>query len=143
MNGLYLYFAYGSNLLPDRMRRRCPHAIPVGPAILPNYKIVERLYADVDFQRGAQVSGFLYLLRESDVAALDRHEGYPAIYKRYTVGVHMDGKAYPALVYEMTEATKHARDGKPYPEGYRQICRDGARHHKIKNNFIKKRKNIL
>ena len=139
MEGLYLYFAYGSNLLPSRMFRRCPRAIPVGPAVLPNYRIAERLYADVDYQPGGRVAGFLYLLRAADVAVLDRYEGYPAVYKRYTVDVYMDDTAYPALVYEMTGETKRIRDGKPYPEEYRRVCRDGARIHGIENNFTQRR----
>ena len=48
MNGLYAYFAYGSNLLPERLFQRCSTAVPYAPAILPNYRLTERLYADVD-----------------------------------------------------------------------------------------------
>ena len=140
MNGLYLYFAYGSNLLPSRMIRRCPHALPVGPAILPNYQITERLYADVDFRHGSQVFGFLYLLRASDVVALDRYEGYPAVYKRYMAEVLMDDVMYPALVYEMTDVTKRVRNGIPYPDAYRRICRSGARIRKIKSHFSQRNK---
>ena len=47
---------------------------------------------------------------------------------------------YPALVYEMTEDTKAARNGMAYPEEYRIICRDGARLRKIPNSFTRKRK---
>ena len=87
MNVLYAYFAYGSNLLPERLLQRCPTAVPYAPAILPNYRLTERLYADVDYVPGGQVHGFVYLLRAQDVARLDRYEGYPQIYRRYTVGV--------------------------------------------------------
>lgn len=76
MNGLYAYFAYGSNLLPERLFQRCPTAVPYAPAILPNYRLTERLYADVDYAPGEQVHGFVYLLRAHDVARLDRYEGY-------------------------------------------------------------------
>ena len=58
MNGLYAYFAYGSNLLPERLFQRCPTAVPYAPAILPNYRLTERLYADVDYAPGEQVHGF-------------------------------------------------------------------------------------
>ena len=93
MNGLYAYFAYGSNLLPERLFQRCSTAVPYAPAILP------------------------YLLRAHDVARLDRYEGYPQIYRRYTVDVILDdGTALPALIYEMTPKTKEIRNGLPYPE---------------------------
>ena len=117
MNGLYAYFAYGSNLLPERLFQRCPTAVPYAPAILPNYRLTERLYADVDYAPGEQVHGFVYLLRAHDVARLDRYEGYPQIYLRYTVDVILDdGTELPALIYEMTPKTKEIRNGLPYPE---------------------------
>ncbi len=141
MNGLYAYFAYGSNLLPARLLQRCPTAVPYAPAILPNYRLTERLYADVDYAPGKQVHGFVYLLRAYDVARLDRFEGYPQIYRRYTVDVILDdGTELPALIYEMTPKTKEIRNGLPYPEEYRKICREGADIHKIKNHFIRKRR---
>ena len=141
MNGLYAYFAYGSNLLPERLFQRCSTAVPYAPAILPNYRLTERLYADVDYVLGEQVHGFVYLLRAHDVARLDRCEGYPQIYRRYTVDVILgDGTELPALIYEMTPKTKEIRNGLPYPEEYRKICREGADIHKIKNHFIRKRR---
>ena len=150
MNGLYAYFAYGSNLLPERLFQRCPTAVPYAPAILPNYRLTERLYADVDYAPGEhdvdyapgeQVHGFVYLLRANDVARLDRYEGYPQIYRRYTVDVILnDGTELPALIYEMTPKTKEFRNGFPYPEEYRKICREGANLHRIKNHFIRKRR---
>ena len=101
--------------------------------ILPNYRLTERLYADVDYAPGKQVHGFVYLLRVNDVARLDRCEGYPRIYRRYTVDVILnDGTELPALIYEMTPKTKEIRNGLPYPEVYRQICREGANLHRIK-----------
>ena len=128
MKGLYAYFAYGSNLLPERLFQRCPTAVPYAPAILPNYRLTERLYAE-------------YLLRAHDVARLDRYEGYPQIYRRYTVDVILnDGTELPALIYEMTPKTKEIRNGLPYPEAYRKICREGANLHRIKNHFIRKRR---
>ena len=51
-----------------------------------------------------------------------------------------DGSEIPALVYEMTEETKVARNGMAYPEEYRKMCRDGALIHQIPNDFTKKRR---
>ena len=91
--------------------------------------------------RGGQVHGFVYLLRGNDVARLDRYEGYPQIYRRSTVDVILnDGTELPALIYEMTPKTKEIRNGLPYPEAYRKICREGANLHRIKNHFIRKRR---
>ena len=49
MNNLFLYFAYGSNMNPSRMAKRCPGAIALGGAVLLNHRLAERLYADIDF----------------------------------------------------------------------------------------------
>ena len=43
-----LYFAYGSNLNIAQMRKRCPGAKPFSPAVLHGWKLVERLYADIE-----------------------------------------------------------------------------------------------
>ena len=114
MNGVYAYFAYGSNLLPERLFQRCPTAVAYAPAILPNYRLTERLYADVDYAPGEQVHGFVYLLRAHDVARLDRYEGYPQIYRRYTVDVILDdGTELPSLIYEMTPKTRESATDYP------------------------------
>ena len=82
-----------------------------------------------------------FLLRAYDVARLDRFEGYPQIYRRYTVDVILDdGTELSALIYEMTPKAKEIRNGLPYSEEYRKICREGANFHRIKNHFIRKRR---
>ena len=135
-----LYFAYGSNMHPARMARRCPGAITVGVGVLRNHRLTERLYADIDFQEGREVHDVLFLITERHLRSLDAHEGYPKVYRRMWLDVEFDGGVYQALTYEMTAETKAARDGKPYPEEYRMLCSAGARYHHVKNAFTKKRK---
>ena len=135
-----LYFAYGSNMHPARMARRCPGAITVGVGILRNHRLTERLYADIDFQEGREVRGVLYLITEAHLRSLDAHEGYPKVYRRMWLDVEFDGVVYQAVTYEMTAETKAARDGRPYPEEYRMLCSEGARIHHVKNGFTKRRK---
>ena len=67
----YLYFAYGSNLNPERMRRRIPDARPVGRATLRGWRLVERLYADIEKARGGRVEGVLYLVTPTELRRLD------------------------------------------------------------------------
>ena len=140
MNSMFLYFAYGSNMHPMRMSKRCPGAIDLGGAILRNYRIVERLYADIDFEEEAELQGVLYVITEEHLRRLDRFEGYPSVYRRIWVDVEFEGVVYQAVTYEMAWQTKIARDHLKYPEEYRQLCSTGARVHNITNNFIKKRK---
>ena len=134
-----LYFAYGSNQNKRRAARRIPGAVDLGIAVLPNYRLTERLYADIDFCEGAEIFGVLYLVKPEHIDALDRAEGYPHTYKRYWVEVEFNGERYAALTYEMTEETKAERNGKAYPEEYRKICSSGARSHGIPDQFTKER----
>ena len=75
MNTMFLYFAYGSNMNPARMTKRCPGAIDLGGAVLRNHRVVERLYADIDFAEGAEMQGVLYVITEEHLRKLDRFEG--------------------------------------------------------------------
>ena len=140
MNTMFLYFAYGSNMNPARMAKRCPGAIDLGGAVLRNHRVVERLYADIDFEEGADMQGVLYVITEEHLRRLDRFEGYPSVYRRIWVDVEFEDCIYQAVTYEMAWQTKVARDRIKYPEEYRLLCSNGARVHNIKNNFTKKRK---
>ena len=133
---MYYYFAYGSNLNQLQMSFRCPVAMPIGAAVLRDYQLIERQFADIDKSPGKAVSGGLWLITAADLRALDRYEGYPTFYMRYLVDVELaNGGIVDAMVYEMTEAAKAARNGIPYSERYRQICRIGAGDFRIASEF--------
>ena len=74
------YFAYGSNMNPDRIRERIPGARLVGKSIIKGWKLAERLYADIERSRGARVVGVLYLVNETERFRRDSYEGYPHVY---------------------------------------------------------------
>ena len=65
----YLYFAYGSNLWWPRMRQRCQTARAWGGATLDGYRLVERLYADIERRTGSHVQGVLYSVTAADIAS--------------------------------------------------------------------------
>ena len=135
MQQILFYFAYGSNLHPGRMATRCPAAKYLGPAKLPNYRLVERLNADIEYDVGSWVYGGLYAITPEDLTRLDAFEGYPKAYRRLSLEVVYRQISSFAITYEMTEPTKAKRDGIPYPEAYRAICAEGARLRRIKNAF--------
>ena len=132
-----LYFAYGSNMNPMRMNYRCPGAVDLGGALLRNYKVTERLYADIDYKTGAKTHGVLYIITERHLRTLDFYEGYPSIYQRVLVNIEFMNNIYWAYTYKMSDLTKIQRQGLDYPEHYRQLCSTGASTHNIKNCFIK------
>lgn len=138
----YLYFAYGSNMNPERMRRRIPDARPLGRATLKGWRVAERLYADIEKARGGRVQGVLYLVTPTELHRLDYYEGYPSVYNcvKVTVSAELMGERtrrfrLPAFTYVMTEASRKEREGKPYPEDYRIMCATGARYWGLDNAF--------
>jgi len=78
-----LYFAYGSNLSWDQIRRRCPSARFLGVAELKNYRLCfprksQKGYgvASVEEIPGENVWGVVYQINEVDIGRLDAAEGY-------------------------------------------------------------------
>ena len=130
MDNRYLYFAFGSNLNTARMESRCPDCRLVGPATLPGWRIVERLYADIEAGRGA-VRGVLYGVSGYDLARLDAYEGAPHVYARRVVMVWHGGRQYRAFTYIMTPGIARLRAGVSFPEDYRAICAAGAEEHNL------------
>ena len=143
MNAPILYFAYGSNMNPNRMQRRCPGAVPLGVARLPNYRLSERLYADIDFEEGASVYGVLYCIWDRHLDQLDLFEGYPRIYRRMWLAVEYQNEVVLAVTYEMSLDTKRIREGQPYPDDYRRLCSAGAVYFKVPNAFASHKKLFL
>jgi len=129
------YFAYGSNMNIEQMSYRCPDAVPIGSAVLMDYIVVERQYADIERKPGALVNGLLWEISDKSLRALDRYEGYPKFYIRYNVDVMLNDCVLNAIVYEMTESAKRERSGLPYSPDYRKRCSAGAVMHGIKNAF--------
>jgi len=77
------YFAFGSNMNPEQMLKRCPNAIEIGAAVLRDHKIGftrnSKTWscgtADILVSPGDEVWGVLYSVTESDLVVLDRYEG--------------------------------------------------------------------
>lgn len=132
-----LYFAYGSNMNPERMKYRVPAARAFGVGVLKGWEVKERLYADIQRKAGACVDGVLYLMQWYDVEKLDHFEGAPNTYKRQFVKVMVGGMKVDALVYVMTKNTVEQREGSSYPDDYREICSRGARMFGIPDVFGK------
>lgn len=132
-----LYFAYGSNLNIEQMKKRCPESVGISAAVLDGWKLVERTYADIEQAAGSVVNGALYEISESDLAALDCYEGFPEYYTRLEVmAADKSGRYHKAWVYTMTEDCGKHRDSGKYSEQYRKICSDGAEYWGIPNAFI-------
>ena len=78
-----LYFAYGSNLHHQQMKRRCKDSRFIKKIILKDYRLTFRSKygaADIEKNKGNKVSGALYDISKSDEKKLDKYEEYPTMY---------------------------------------------------------------
>lgn len=110
-----LYWAYGSNLNINQMRRRCPKARMRGPLIVNDAALVFRGVADVTVREGSQVQGGLWLITRECEEELDRYEGVSSGFyvKRY-FRLRINKQVKDCLFYQM-----RAREGiQPPSEGY-------------------------
>ena len=83
------------------MAYRCPGAMPMGQAILPDYRLEFKSFATIVPSPKETVEGVLWTITESDESALDMLEGYPEFYDKKTVSVDQDNQSYIAMTYIM------------------------------------------
>jgi len=128
----YLYFAYGLNTNLDSMGNRCPAALSLGHAILPNYQYRFSRHADVVPDPDSDVQGVLWDITEDCLESLDILEGYPDYYERKTVDVLHGGQVKQALVYYMTPGLADA----PPSQGYLDMVVEGFQQHGVDTKQI-------
>lgn len=122
-----LYFGYGSNMNHNQMSFRCPTGQYVGSLHLRGWELAFGSHATIVPKRGASVPGALWLLEDSDIAALDRYEGYPVYYTRRRW--HQDGRHF--FFYEMS----HPIIGTP-STGYVHGIAEGYQHCGLPLNYL-------
>lgn len=108
MRNKTLYIAYGSNLNLAQMAYRCPTAKAVGASDIKDYELLFRggrrgSVATVEPLKGSSVPVLLWTLKEKDLEALDRYEGYPSFYHKEIFDVELNGRTVPAMVYIMND----------------------------------------
>lgn len=101
------YFAYGSNLDVEGMKKRVGSWHDLRPAKLKGFKLVFNVYstswrggvANIEENPESTVYGAVYLLDEAQLEKLDRYEGVPHLYHRRKVTVETDKTQVEAYVY--------------------------------------------
>lgn len=97
------YFAYGTNMNFDQMRRLCGwHFSVIGAASLPGYELSADLrgYAGARPKAGSKILGVLYEVDQFCIDALDNFEGYPEIFGRTEAKVaDLNSDTFKAWVY--------------------------------------------
>lgn len=139
------YFAYGSNMNHQQMKKRCPSSKFIKRVFLERHRFVYDGYsstckggvANIIESQNSIVYGGLFEIKEDNLSALDCYEGYPNSYDRKEVKVkdEEDG-TYKAVTYFRT--TKDICE--PF-EDYRKIVIRGAKDCKLPEGYI--RNNLL
>ena len=143
-----LYFAYGSNLDWNQMRKRCPSAKFCGMAVLRGHRLAfTRLSrkrgcgaADVIPAAGSNVWGVVYEITEREVEFLDKSEGYRPgretnsyIRKECQVAMEGDDDSPMAVVSYFA----HRENNPPLPnQEYKVQILGGARFWHLPEEYI-------
>jgi gamma-glutamylcyclotransferase (GGCT)/AIG2-like uncharacterized protein YtfP len=129
----HLYFGYGMNTNIQGMASRCPGAVSLGPATLPNYRFTFRTHADVQLEADCWVDGVLWEINDVHLKSLDRLEGFPSYYLRHKAFVEHEGEQKVAWIYTMADQTYEAAPG----ESYLRCCIEGYESHGVPTDQIK------
>lgn len=136
-----IYVAYGSNLNIRQMSQRCPGAELLATGYLKDWILLYRGgsrcggVATIQRRKGYNVPVALWSITESDELELDRYEGYPWLYKKHYVMVHLKGwqRRVRGMAYIMTPVfSKPAVPGKYYIE----TIREGYRNCKLEMEYL-------
>lgn len=144
------YLAYGSNLNIAQMQFRCPDAVVVGTAVIPDYELLFKgsltgAYLTIEPKQGAQVPVGVWEVSAADEFRLDRYEGFPNFYYKKEIRIPVKdirtGKTRQrdAFVYVMHEDRKLGTPTDMYVrtclEGYKDFGFDTA---PLRQAFLKR-----
>ena len=134
-------YAYGSNMLTQRIKKRCPSAEPIGIATLEGHElrwhkrsrdesgkcnVVESAAA------GAVVFGVLFQIAVAEKPALDRAEGVGSGYEEKSATVTCNGESHNASIYFATDIEDSLQ---PYT-WYKALVVAGAKEHCLPAAYV-------
>ena len=129
------YFAYGSNMQRQAMKRRCPGARAIGPAVLSGYRFFVGIdgWGSVAPSAGDTVHGVLWRLTPRDIAALHAYELlHQGLYDVRYLPVRNGARLLRAMIYLL----RRRAIGQPRP-GYVEMIAAAARGWKLPEPYIR------
>ncbi|CAM2069667.1 Gamma-glutamylcyclotransferase [Sulfidibacter corallicola] len=138
-----LYFAYGSNLLIERLQARTPSAGEAGTGILRGFRLeFHKIGTDASakcdaFETGDEtdlVYGVLYRLSDADRNVLDEIEGVGHGYEVIEVDVETTAGAVTVFTYVVDPAYMNP-ELPPY-RWYKAFVLEGARQHGFPEAYV-------
>lgn len=139
---LVRYFAYGSNMSAAVISDACPTHRVLGSARLRGYRLAftrkssrwNSGVADIVAAPETTVWGVLYEIDETDLAGLDRKEGYGSAYTRIPCDVSLRGRIHHrAITY--TVISKEPSEIPPSSE-YLDTLMKGAEDRELPENYV-------
>ena len=139
------YFAYGSNMLPERLKERVPSAQVSGHASLPEYVLrFNKLSKDGSVKANIQytanpsdsVHGVVYELDDGERRLLDRAEGLGKGYEVIEVPVWTSAGEQEAFTY-VADPGAIRDDLKPY-SCYKDMIITGAMQNRLPPAYVHK-----
>ena len=147
-----LYFAFASNLDPERMRRHCPGHHVVGLAALADHRLGFPRYSpdwgggisSPQLAHGQTVWGIVYDLNDDDMRSLDSLEGFRGagnqhnICDREIVTVDLTRPDDGSIPRRVRPWMYQPRASNPSPPSRRYLdaILTGARHHRLPDEYV-------
>lgn len=137
------YFAYGSNMLIERLHQRVKSAKNPVCVTLPGYSLrFHKVSGDGSGKcnmvgpgiNGACVRGVVFDVLENEIPALDAAEGVGYGYQKSRVKITLDGKVFDALVY-LAERKSINDSLTPY-HWYRDLVLAGAEQNCFPDDYV-------
>lgn len=148
--GHFLYFAFGSNLLRQRIQYANPSAAFYSTGRLKDYELKFGFWADnvssdwhggaatIECCPGAEVWGVIWTMRNQHLSTLDNQEGVShGIYSPLEVSVETECGPVLCRTYKMN----NFRPGLPSPQYKKVVCL-GAEQNGIPEEYISKLNSI-
>ncbi|XP_048881402.1 gamma-glutamylcyclotransferase-like [Brienomyrus brachyistius] len=147
-NGYFMYFAYASNLLKERLRLNSPSAVFNSTGKLKGYALKFGLWGDlmnnetvwqggvatVEEQKDSEVWGVIWKINSEDRRNLDKQEGVDrGLYRPLEVNVNTTYGEIPCHLYRMNNFTSKV----PSPQ-YKQVLCMGAEQNGLPLDYVKK-----
>ena len=138
----FLYFAYGSNMLPARLRARCPSARIAGTGAAVGYNLVFSKAskdgsgkATLTAAAAVVTPGVLFEIAGTELRALDRAEGVSSGYERRDDFIIRNGDTGASMSVTTYLATAMDPALIPY-DWYLALVIAGARRHNLDADHI-------
>lgn len=133
----FLYFAYGSNMLTERLVARCPGAEPLGPAVLADHEVSFCTRgadgsgkAGLLQRAGAEAHGVLFRVPRDEQHILDQFESAPTRYRREMVVVRGETEVHAEVATYLPQPD-HIEANLDAHDWYHALCFHGARQNGV------------